>query len=40
MGRADPSSGLNNYLNKLHDAGVDKVISEIQNQLNSWKSSK
>ena len=40
MGRADPSSGLNNYLGKLHDAGVDKVISEIQNQLNSWKSHK
>src|SRR5712691_2802758 len=40
MGRADPSAGLNTYLSKLHDAGVDKVISEIQNQLNSWKSSK
>jgi putative aldouronate transport system substrate-binding protein len=40
MGRADPSAGLNTYLSKLHDAGVDKVISEIQSQLNSWKSSK
>jgi putative aldouronate transport system substrate-binding protein len=40
MGRADPGAGLNTYLSKLHDAGVDKVIGEIQNQLNSWKSSK
>src|SRR2546428_7668468 len=40
MGRANPSSGLSNYLSKLHDAGVDKVMSEIQRQLDSWRSSK
>jgi putative aldouronate transport system substrate-binding protein len=40
FGRVDPSAGLNTYLSKLHDAGVDKVIAEIQKQLNSWKSSK
>jgi uncharacterized protein DUF3502 len=40
MGRTNPTSGLSNYLAKLHDAGVDKVISEIQSQLNSWKSHK
>ena len=40
MGRVDSSSGLNTYLSKLHDAGVDKVIAEIQKQLDTWKSSK
>src|SRR6266478_1257919 len=40
MGRANPSSGLSNYLSKLKDAGVDKVISEIQHQLDTWKASK
>ena len=40
MGRANPSSGLSTYLSKLHDAGVDKVMSEIQRQLDTWKSSK
>ncbi len=40
MGRAKPSSGLSNYLGKLKDAGVDKVISEIQHQLDTWKTSK
>jgi len=40
MGRVDSTTGLQSYLNKLHDAGVDKVISEIQRQLDAWKSSK
>jgi len=31
---------MQTYLSKLHDAGVDKVISEIQHQLDAWKSSK
>ena len=40
MGRVDSSAGMQTYLSKLHDAGVDKVISEIQRQLDAWKSSK
>ncbi|PYP69209.1 MAG: hypothetical protein DMD41_17215 [Gemmatimonadetes bacterium] len=40
MGRVDSSAGMQTYLSKLHDAGVDKVISEIQRQLDVWKSSK
>lgn len=40
MGRVDSVSGLRTYLSKLHDAGIDKVVSEIQHQLDSWKSSK
>jgi len=40
MGRVDSGAGLQTYLSKLHDAGVDKVIGEIQSQLNAWKSSK
>jgi len=40
MGRADPNAGLQTYLSKLHDAGVEKVITEIQRQLDKWKSSK
>lgn len=40
FGRIDPSSGLQTYLGKLHDAGVDKVITEIQKQLDTWKTSK
>jgi putative aldouronate transport system substrate-binding protein len=39
MGRVDSSSGLQTYLSKLNDAGVGKVISEIQRQLDKWKSS-
>lgn len=40
MGRVDSSSGLQTYLSKLNDAGIQKVISEVQSQLNKWKSSK
>ncbi len=40
MGRVDSSAGLKTYLSKLHDAGIDKVISEIQGQLDTWKSTK
>jgi len=40
FGRVDPASGLDNYLNKLNAAGVDKVIAEIQKQLTAWKASK
>jgi putative aldouronate transport system substrate-binding protein len=40
MGRVDTNAGLNTYLSKLHDAGIDKVIGEIQKQLDTWKSSK
>src|SRR5467141_1830170 len=40
MGRVDSRAGLQTYLSKLHDAGVGKVISEIQRQLDKWKSSK
>jgi putative aldouronate transport system substrate-binding protein len=40
FGRVDTSSGLQTYLSKLHDAGVDKVITEIQKQLDTWKTSK
>jgi len=39
MGRVDSSSGLQTYLSKLNDAGVGKIISEIQRQLDKWKSS-
>lgn len=40
MGRVDSGAGLNTYLSKLRDAGVDKVIAEIQRQLDAWKASK
>ena len=40
MGRVDPQAGLQTYLSKLHDAGVDKVITEIQGQLDKWKATK
>jgi len=39
MGRVDSNSGLQTYLSKLNDAGLPKVITEVQNQLNKWKSS-
>jgi putative aldouronate transport system substrate-binding protein len=39
LGRVDPSSGLQTYLSKLNDAGVQKVITELQQQLDKWKSS-
>jgi putative aldouronate transport system substrate-binding protein len=39
MGRVDSTSGLKTYLSKLNDAGLPKVITEVQNQLNKWKSS-
>ncbi len=40
MGRVDSNSGLRTYLSKLNDAGIQKVITEVQSQLNKWKSSK
>jgi putative aldouronate transport system substrate-binding protein len=40
FGRVDTTAGLNTYMSKLHDAGIDKVIAEIQKQLDTWKSSK
>jgi putative aldouronate transport system substrate-binding protein len=40
MGRVDPNAGLQTYLSKLNDAGVEKVMTEIQSQLDKWKSSK
>jgi putative aldouronate transport system substrate-binding protein len=40
MGRVDTNTGLQTYLSKLKDAGVDKVMTEIQSQLDKWKSSK
>jgi putative aldouronate transport system substrate-binding protein len=40
MGRVDSNAGLQTYLSKLHDAGVEKVMTEIQSQLDKWKSSK
>jgi len=39
-GRVDPNGGLQTYLSKLHGAGVEKVIAEIQRQLDKWKASK
>jgi putative aldouronate transport system substrate-binding protein len=40
MGRVDTNTGLQIYLSKLKDAGVDKVMTEIQGQLDKWKLSK
>jgi putative aldouronate transport system substrate-binding protein len=40
MGRVDSKAGLQTYLSKLHDAGVEKVMTEIQSQLDKWRSSK
>jgi putative aldouronate transport system substrate-binding protein len=40
MGRVDSNAGLQTYLSKLHDAGVEKVMTEIQSQLDKWKASK
>jgi putative aldouronate transport system substrate-binding protein len=39
MGRVDSNRGLTTYLSKLNDAGLPKVITEVQTQLNKWKSS-
>lgn len=39
-GRVDPATGIPEYIQKLKDAGVDKLIAEIQSQLDTWKASK
>jgi len=36
-GLVDPATALPEYQSKLQDAGLDTVVTEIQNQLNAWK---
>lgn len=40
IGRPDPAEALPQYLAKLKDAGVDKVLAEVQKQLTEWKAAK
>ncbi len=36
-GRQDPATGLPEFLGKLKDAGIDKIITEVQTQVIAWK---
>jgi putative aldouronate transport system substrate-binding protein len=38
-GSLDPKTELPNYIQKLKDAGIDKIIAEKQKQLDEWKKS-
>jgi putative aldouronate transport system substrate-binding protein len=39
-GQLDPATGLTEFLSRLKSAGQDKVIEEVQNQINAWKKAK
>jgi putative aldouronate transport system substrate-binding protein len=39
-GLVDPATALPEYQAKLKEAGLDKVVTEIQNQLTAWKATK
>jgi putative aldouronate transport system substrate-binding protein len=39
-GTVDPSSELPKFLKAMDDAGAEKVIIEIQRQLDAWKAAK
>lgn len=39
-GQLDPATGLNEFLTKLTQAGQDKIIAEVQSQINTWKTTK
>ncbi len=39
-GQLDPAAGLTEFLSRLKAAGQDKIIEEVQNQINAWKKSK
>jgi putative aldouronate transport system substrate-binding protein len=39
-GQLDPATGLTEFLSRLKAAGQDKVIEEVQNQINAWKKAK
>jgi putative aldouronate transport system substrate-binding protein len=36
-GRLDPATGIPEFLGKLKDAGMDRIIAEVQTQINAWK---
>jgi putative aldouronate transport system substrate-binding protein len=39
LGVVDPATNLADYLAKQKEAGIDKVLAELQSQLNAWKAS-
>ncbi len=36
-GLVDPATALPEYSQKLHEAGLDKIVDEVQKQLDAWK---
>jgi putative aldouronate transport system substrate-binding protein len=36
-GMADPEKTLPEFLAKLKDAGMDKIVAEAQTQVNAWR---
>ncbi len=36
-GAIDPEEGIKNYMEKARDAGMDKVLAEMQKQIDEWK---
>lgn len=37
QGRLDPATGIPEFVSKMKASGMDKILSEVQNQLNAWK---
>lgn len=40
LGLVDPAEGIPQLLDRMNSAGVDKIISELQKQIDDWSSSK
>jgi putative aldouronate transport system substrate-binding protein len=36
-GRLDPATGIPEFLSKVKNAGMDKIIAELQTQIDAWK---
>jgi putative aldouronate transport system substrate-binding protein len=37
QGRLDPATGIPEFISKMKASGMDKILSDVQNQLNAWK---
>ncbi|HEU5101261.1 MAG TPA: ABC transporter substrate-binding protein [Roseiflexaceae bacterium] len=40
QGRMDPATGLPEFLQKLDQAGINRLLAEVQKQLDAWKATK
>ena len=40
MGRTDTQQAIDKYMTKLKSAGLDKVMAEMQKQVDAWKITK